>query len=84
MASGTKSLSLFQELEERVLKLLDEVRRLRVERESALARQNEAQAEIRRLREQLEQFDKDRGRIRDRVESLLHRMSDLDQRKKIG
>jgi chromosome segregation ATPase len=84
MSSAKESPDHFTELEGRIHRLIEEVRRVRAEKESALAGRDQARAEIRRLEERIDGLEKDRGRVRDRVESLLGKISDVDQRKKIG
>jgi chromosome segregation ATPase len=85
MASdGKESLGLFRELEGRLVKLLDEVRHVRAERDGALAERNEAHVRVRRMEAQIEALEKERKRIRDRVETLIDKVSSLDQRQKIG
>lgn len=84
MPSAKESLDLFRELEGRIERLIDEVRRARAEKEAAVAGHHQAQVDIRRLMERIDGLEKERTRVRNRVETLLGKISDLDQRKKIG
>ena len=84
MSSAKQSLDPLRELERRIERLIEEVRRVRGEKETALAAEHQARAEIRRLEERIGSLQNERQRVRNRVEGLLGKISDLDQRKKIG
>ena len=65
-------------LEERIQKAVQLVARLRQERDAALEKTTEAQAETGRLAEEIKVLQAERKKVRDRIERLLGTIDQLN------
>ncbi len=66
-------------LEEKIEKLLQLVGRLKGEREELLLRLQEREAEVARLKEELNRREEERRAIKDKIGSLIERLSQFSE-----
>lgn len=66
-----------QNLEERILRAVDLVAHLRLEKDAALKANDDLKAENKRLSEELETLQTERKQVRNRIEKLLGQMDNL-------
>ena len=80
--AGTEEGQILARLSERVEKAIHMIQELRKERDQLKARLQEAEAKLRgfdpSIQEEYERFKKERGVIKDRIETILANLESLD------